>query len=65
MTCRKKNNIRKILVIAEDDETVRPKTIEELFDGVRPFILNHICVIYILISHQNCILASKCIKCHT
>ena len=26
---------RKILVIAEDDETVRPKTIEELFDGVR------------------------------
>ena len=26
---------RKVLVIAEDDETVRPKTIEELFDDVR------------------------------
>jgi len=26
---------RKILVIAEDDGTVRPKTLEELFDGVR------------------------------
>ncbi len=26
---------RKLLVIAEDDETVRPKTIEELFDDVR------------------------------
>ncbi len=26
---------RKILVIAEDDETVRPKTIDELFDDVR------------------------------
>ena len=26
---------RKMLVIAEDDETVRPKTIEELFDDVR------------------------------
>ena len=26
---------RKILVIAEDDETVRPKTLEELFDDVR------------------------------
>ena len=26
---------RKMLVIAEDDDTVRPKTIEELFDDVR------------------------------
>tara|TARA_B100000287_G_C20341379_1_gene665952 strand:- start:107 stop:721 length:615 start_codon:yes stop_codon:yes gene_type:complete len=26
---------RKILVIAEDDDTVRPKTLEELFDDVR------------------------------
>jgi peptide/bleomycin uptake transporter len=26
---------RKILVIAEDDETIRPKTLEELFDDVR------------------------------
>ena len=26
---------RKVLVIAEDDETIRPKTIEELFDDVR------------------------------
>ena len=26
---------RKILVIAEDDGTIRPKTLEELFDGVR------------------------------
>ena len=26
---------RKMLVIAEDDETVRPKSIEELFDDVR------------------------------
>jgi len=26
---------RKILVIAEDDETVRPKTFEELYEGVR------------------------------
>ncbi len=26
---------RKILVIAEDDETIRPKTIEEIFDDVR------------------------------
>ena len=26
---------RKLLVIAEDDETVRPKTLEELFDDVR------------------------------
>ena len=28
---------RKVLVIAEDDETIRPKTIEELFDDVRKF----------------------------
>ena len=26
---------RKILVIAEDDGSIRPKTIEELFDDVR------------------------------
>ena len=26
---------RKMLVIAEDDETVRPKTLDELFDDVR------------------------------
>mgnify|MGYP006187288669 FL=1 len=32
---KKEAAYRKILVIAEDDETVRPKTIEELFDGVR------------------------------
>ena len=36
MTYKKKEAAyRKILVIAEDDETIRPKTIEELFDGVR------------------------------
>ena len=32
---KKEAAYRKVLVIAEDDETVRPKTIEELFDGVR------------------------------
>jgi len=32
---KKEAAYRKILVIAEDDETVRPKTIKELFDGVR------------------------------
>ena len=32
---KKEAAYRKILVIAEDDETVRPKTITELFDGVR------------------------------
>ena len=32
---KKEAAYRKILVIAEDDETVRPKTIEELFNGVR------------------------------
>ena len=32
---KKEAAYRKILVIAEDDETVRPKTIAELFDGVR------------------------------
>jgi peptide/bleomycin uptake transporter len=32
---KKEAAYRKILVIAEDDENVRPKTIEELFDGVR------------------------------
>lgn len=32
---KKEAAYRKILVIAEDDETVRPKTIEELFEGVR------------------------------
>ena len=32
---KKEAAYRKILVIAEDDETVRPKTISELFDGVR------------------------------
>jgi peptide/bleomycin uptake transporter len=32
---KKEAAYRKILVIAEDDETVRPKTIEELFDDVR------------------------------
>ena len=32
---KKEAAYRKILVIAEDDGTVRPKTIEELFDGVR------------------------------
>ena len=32
---KKEAAYRKILVIAEDDETVRPKTIQELFDGVR------------------------------
>ena len=34
----KERAARKILVIAEDDGTVRPKTIEELFDGVEAFI---------------------------
>lgn len=32
---KKEAAYRKILVIAEDDETVRPKTINELFDDVR------------------------------
>ena len=32
---KKEAAYRKILVIAEDDGTIRPKTIEELFDGVR------------------------------
>ena len=32
---KKEAAYRKILVIAEDDENVRPKTIEELFDNVR------------------------------
>ena len=32
---KKEAAYRKILVIAEDDETVRPKSIEELFDDVR------------------------------
>jgi peptide/bleomycin uptake transporter len=32
---KKEAAYRKILVVAEDDGTVRPKTIEELFDGVR------------------------------
>ena len=32
---KKEAAYRKILVIAEDDGSVRPKTIEELFDGVR------------------------------
>ena len=32
---KKEAAYRKILVIAEDDGTVRPKTLEELFDGVR------------------------------
>ena len=32
---KKEAAYRKILVIAEDDGTVRPKSIEELFDGVR------------------------------
>lgn len=32
---KKEAAYRKMLVIAEDDETVRPKTLEELFDGVR------------------------------
>ena len=32
---KKEAAYRKILVIAEDDETVRPKTIEELFEDVR------------------------------
>lgn len=32
---KKEAAYRKILVIAEDDETVRPKTIDELFDDVR------------------------------
>jgi len=32
---KKEAAYRKILVIAEDDETIRPKSIEELFDGVR------------------------------
>ena len=48
---------RKVLVIAEDDETVRPKTIEELFDDVRKihflsyirylyFNIGRICLLY-------------------
>ena len=32
---KKEAAYRKILVIAEDDETIRPKSIEELFDDVR------------------------------
>ena len=32
---KKEAAYRKILVIAEDDGSIRPKTIEELFDGVR------------------------------
>ena len=32
---KKEAAYRKMLVIAEDDETVRPKTLEELFDDVR------------------------------
>ena len=43
---KKEAAYRKILVIAEDDNTVRPKTIEELI-VLEVFILNHICVICI------------------
>ncbi len=32
---KKEAAYRKILVLAEDDGTIRPKTLEELFDGVR------------------------------
>ena len=32
---KKEAAYRKILVIAEDDGTIRPKTIDELFEGVR------------------------------
>ena len=32
---KKEAAYRKMLVIAEDDDTVRPKTLEELFEGVR------------------------------
>jgi len=32
---KKEAAYRKVLVIAEDDGTMRPKTLEELFDGVR------------------------------
>ena len=32
---KKEAAYRKILVIAEDDDTIRPKTIDELFDDVR------------------------------
>ena len=39
---KKEAAYRKILVIAEDDETVRPKTIEELFDGVRAVSYTHL-----------------------
>ena len=35
MICKKRGSYRKILVIAEDDINVRPKTIEELFNDVR------------------------------
>ena len=38
MIFKKGSAYRKILVIAEDDGTVRPKTIEELFDGGEIYI---------------------------
>ena len=49
---KKEAAYRKLLVIAEDDETVRPKTIEELFDDVRSIhFLSYIRYLYFNVGH--------------
>ena len=50
---KKEAAYRKILVIAEDDGTIRPKTIEELFDGVRSIhFLSYIRYLYFNIGNK-------------
>ena len=50
---KKEAAYRKILVVAEDDDNVRPKTIEELFDGVRSIhYLSYIRYLYFNIGHM-------------
>ena len=54
---------RKMLVIAEDDENVRPKTIDELFNDVRKIhFTSYIRYLYFNIG-RIAYLASKCLKC--
>ena len=56
---KKEAAYRKILVVAEDDDNVRPKTIEELFDGVRSIhYLSYIRYLYFNIGRMAYLLAN-------
>ena len=63
MICKKKEAAyRKILVIAEDDQFVRPKTIDELFSDVKQIhFLSYLRYLYFNIGRMAYLQANVCL----